>query len=172
MAGLLEYASHGPASGPGRHPARGRDEMGHSPVHAEHPEDKEFDGSSRAANALLAELCALCGQDAASPPVLELRFGLVVTRTAVDSTGREAWLNISARLPALGEDGYAPQGGNARFDGLDCMWHADEGCHIALRRIALARLGDERSVMNAILETADMAQAWHASMALDRPAAC
>lgn len=86
--------------------------------------------------------------------------------------GGGAWLNISARLPELGQDGYAPQGRNARFDGLDCMWHADEGCHIAVRRIALARLGDERSVMDAILETADMAQAWHASLTLDQPPAC
>ncbi|MGW8393197.1 hypothetical protein [Pseudoduganella sp. HUAS MS19] len=146
--------------------------MGHLPVQADHPENKEFDGSSRAANALLAELCELCGQDAASPPVLELQFGLVLTRTAVDAASGGGCLTISARLPALGQDGYAPQAGDSRFDGLDCMWHADEGCHIAMRRIALARLGDERSVMDAILETADMAQAWHASMALDRPPAC
>lgn len=141
-------------------------------MQAEHPESSEFDGSGQAANALLAELCALCGQDAASPPVLELQFGQVVTRTAVDCAAGGAWLNISARLPELGQDGYAPQGRNARFDGLDCMWHADEGCHIAVRRIALARLGDERSVMDAILETADMAQAWHASLTLDQPPAC
>lgn len=141
-------------------------------MQADHPENEEFDGSSRAANALLAELCALCGQEAASPPVLELQFGVVATRTAVDATAGEAWLTISARLPVQRQDRYLPQGSDARFDGLECMWHADEGCHVAVRRIALARLGDERSVMDAILETADMAQAWHASMALDRPAAC
>lgn len=132
----------------------------------------EFDGSSQAANALLAELCALCGQDAASPPVLELQFGVIMTRTAVDAAAAGDWLTISARLPALGQDGYTPQGDKSRFDDLDCMWHADEGCHIAVRRVALARLGNERSVMDAILETADMAQAWHASMALDQPPAC
>lgn len=146
--------------------------MGHLPVQSERPENKEFDGSSQAANALLAELCALCGQDAASPPVLELQFGVVVTRTAVDADPGGACLTISARLPAMGEDGYAPLGENARFDGLDCMWHADEGCHIAMRRVALVLLGDERGVMDAILETADMAQAWHASLALDQPPAC
>lgn len=145
--------------------------MGHLPVQANHPENNAFDGSRHAANALLAELCALCGQEAASPPVLELQFGVIVTRTAVDAAG-EACLTITARLPAPDHDGYAPQGANTRFGDLDCMWHGDEGCHMAVRRVALARLGDERSVMDAILETADMAQAWHASMALDQPPAC
>jgi hypothetical protein len=140
-------------------------------VQANHPENNEFDGSRHAANALLAELCALCGQQAASPPVLELQIGVIVTRTAVDAAG-EGCLTITARLPASDQEGYAPQGEHTRFGDLDCMWHGDEGCHMAVRRVALVRLGDERSVMDAILETADMAQAWHASMALDPPPSC
>jgi hypothetical protein len=135
-------------------------------VQAEPAANGELDGSSQAANALLAELCVLSGQDAASPPVLELQFGVIVTHTAVEDGPAGPRLSISARLPADREYGYAPP---TRSNDLDCMWHADEGCHIAVRRIALSRLGDERSVMDAILETADMAQAWHASMAPDQP---
>ncbi|WP_051293506.1 hypothetical protein [Pseudoduganella violaceinigra] len=144
-------------------------------MQAEESENRELDGSSHAAKALLAELCALSGQVAASPPVLELQFGAVLTHTAVEDGPGGPCLSISARLPAQRGEGYAApawQGEGIRFGGLDCMWHADEGCHIAVRRIALARLGDERSLMDAILETADMAQAWHGSMALDQPPAC
>lgn len=152
----------------GNQPAR--DDMGHAIV--QDSASRKLDGSSRAARLLLAELCALSGQDAAARPVLELQFGAVVTRTAVEDSPGGARLTISARLPAQRGQDYAWRGEGAQFGELDCMWHADEGCHIAVRRIALARLGDERSLMDAILETADMARAWHASMALDRPAAC
>lgn len=144
--------------------------MGHKIV--QDSSSRKLDGSGRAARLLLAELCALSGQDAAAQPVLELQFGAVVTHTAVEDSPGGARLNISARLPAQRGHDYAWQGEGAQFGELDCMWHADEGCHVAVRRIALAGLGDERSLMDAILETADMAQAWHASMALDRPAAC
>lgn len=114
----------------------------------------------------------MSGQDAAAQPNLELQFGAIVTRTAVEESPAGGQLTISARLPALSGPDYAWRGEGAQFGELDCLWHADAGCHIAVRRIALARLGDERSLMDAILETADMAQAWYASMALDRPATC
>jgi len=152
----------------GTRPAR--DDMGHSIV--QDSASRKLDGSSRAARRLLAELCALSGQDAAPQPILELQFGAVVTRTAVEESPSGARLTISARLPAQCGQDYAWRGEGVQFGELDCLWHADEGCHIAVRKIALAGLGSERSLMDAILETADMAQAWHASMALDRPAAC
>ncbi|WP_256081748.1 hypothetical protein [Massilia sp. YIM B04103] len=137
------------------------------------PASRPLDGSRQALLQLLAELCALAGQDAAAPPVLELQLGAVVTRATVGAGPGGDCLHISVRLPRSPPSAYAAQARHSiGGDGFDCMWHADEGCHIVVRRMALAAFRDERSVMDAMLDTADLAQAWQAGMLLDQPAAC
>ncbi|QGZ42125.1 hypothetical protein IP92_05480 [Pseudoduganella flava] len=128
-----------------------------------------LDGSAAAAVRALARLAALAGQPHAQTPVLELQVGDIVTRTCVDSQAGAAGgaqLTVCAQLPpGLPADGtvQAPYG-------IEGMWHADEGCHVALRRIPLAGLRSERALMDAVLETADAAQAWQAALEGRRPA--
>jgi hypothetical protein len=43
---------------------------------------------------------------------------------------------------------------------MEFLWDADDGRHIGLRLVPIASLPDERSVMDAIVETSDMAAAW------------
>nr|WP_229426427.1 hypothetical protein [Pseudoduganella violacea] len=122
---------------------------------------------------LLAELCALAGQDAAVPPVLELQLGGAVARATVDAGPGGDCLHISVRLPRLPASAQTAQARPGMDgDGFDCLWHDEEGCHIVVRRMALAAFRDERSVMDAMLDTADLAQAWQAGMLLDQPAPC
>jgi len=126
-----------------------------------------LDGSPAAATRLLAQLAALAGQPCAGTPVLELMVGDIVTCTSV--AGEAACLTVTARLPACGQYGYLPAGAALQEtlgqDGIECRWHADEGCYVAVRSVPLAALPDERSLMDAILETADAACAWHAQLA-------
>ena len=131
-------------------------------------EDREegaaLDGSAAAAARLLAELAALAGQQCAGTPVLELMVGEIVTFASVASDG--ACLVVTARLPACGQAGYLPAAAafseRLGHDGIECRWHADEGCYVAVRSVPLKALPDERSLMDAILDTADAARAWHA----------
>ena len=129
-------------------------------------EGTALDGSSAAATRLLAQLAALAGQHGSGTPVLELIVGDIVTCTSVESAA--ACLLVTARLPASGKSGYLPAGAALQQrmarDGIECRWHADDGCYVAVRCVALATLPDERSLMDAILETADAAQAWHAQL--------
>lgn len=126
-----------------------------------------LDGSPAAATRLLAQLSALAGQQCAGTPVLELMVGDIVTCTSV--AGDLACLLVTARLPAGGQSGYLPAGAALQEklgqDGIECRWHADEGCYVAVRSVPLAELPDERSLMDAILETADAAGAWYAQLA-------
>jgi len=112
---------------------------------------------------LLYDLMALSGQQAGPGAALELLVGEILTRTSVEPEGEDLHLCVTGLLPAcapgaspaaalaavLDEDGAA---------GLELLWHADLGRYIAVRRIALRHLSDERSVMDQILDTADLAQ--------------
>lgn len=129
-----------------------------------------LNGSPAAATRLLLDLAALAGQQSAGTPVLELMVGEIITFTSVSS--ETACLLVTARLPVAGKSGYLPAGAKLQEqlarNGIECRWHADEGCHVAVRSVPLAALPDERSLMDAILETADAARAWHAELADER----
>jgi hypothetical protein len=43
---------------------------------------------------------------------------------------------------------------------MEFLWDADEGRYVALRMVPIVSLPDERSVMDAILATSDLASAW------------
>nr|WP_229262922.1 hypothetical protein [Duganella radicis] len=118
-----------------------------------------LDGSVAQATGLLRELIALTGQVAGTVPVLELQLGEVLTRTTVQVADGHHLL-ITAVLPRDEDAGQALQAGAAAEAEIEYLWHADEGRHIGLRRVALATLADERGLMDAILETADLAAAW------------
>jgi hypothetical protein len=114
---------------------------------------------------LLGELIALADQDGAQRPALELLVGDVLTHTSVEARGRQRYLCVTALLPpgvpqtpgaALPEPASDTE---ARGD-VELMWHADLGRHIVVHNIPLDRLADQRGVMDAILDTADLAQRW------------
>jgi hypothetical protein len=114
-----------------------------------------LDGSLARITALLRDLIELTGHDEGGVPVLELQFGDVLTRTALHALDQNV-LVITAMLPACGAGGYrAPHAQDIEF-----LWDADEGRYIGLRMVPIGSLPDERSVMDAILATSDMASAW------------
>lgn len=114
-----------------------------------------LDGSLARITALLRELIELTGHDVDDVPVLELQFGDILTRTASHPLDRN-YLVITVMLPKCGDGGGpVPQRRDMEF-----LWDADDGRHIGLRMVPIGSLPDERSVMDAILETSDMAAAW------------
>lgn len=129
-------------------------------------EGAALDGTPAAATRLLAELAALAGQQQGGTPVLELMVGEIVTFAAVDSAA--ACLTVTAHLPPCEQAGYLPAAAALQDrlgqHGIECRWHADEGCYVAVRSVPLSALRDERSLMDAILDTADAARDWHAQL--------
>ena len=129
-------------------------------------EGARLDGSAAAASRLLADLAALAGQECAGTPVLELMIGEIVTFASVAADGD--CLMVTARLPSSGKSGYLPAGAalaeRLGQDGIECRWHADEGCHVAVRSVPLSALRSEQELMDAILDTADAAGEWHENL--------
>jgi hypothetical protein len=114
-----------------------------------------LDGSPARIKALLRELIELTGDDEGGMPALELRFGDILTRTALHAPDENA-LVVTAMLPPCGDGGYRPPHGQH----MEFLWDADEGRYIGLRLVPIGSLPDERDVLDAILATADMAAAW------------
>lgn len=112
---------------------------------------------------LLRELIELTGEEAGAVPVLELQLEDIVTRSSALAAGGDCLL-VTAWLPPCGGDGYVPPAGAAAAPPvaweMEYLWHADEGRHIAMRRVPVKELPDERSVMDAILTTWDLAAEW------------
>lgn len=141
-------------------------------------ESGALDGSVAQLIRLLRELVELTGEEAGDVPMLELQFGEILTRTTVQASGGN-YLVITAMLPPCGDEGYGPgyisQAGEAvsrqAAQGMEYLWHADEGRHIGVRRVPLAELHDERGVMDAILTTSDLAAAWFAARSGGKPGA-
>ena len=112
---------------------------------------------------LLGELSVLSGQEAAARPVLELLIGAILTRTSVEPEGEDLNLCVTGLLPATtapvppGAVVAAALDAHERAE-CELLWHADLGRHILVRKIALRLFTDARSVMDAILDTADLAQ--------------
>lgn len=125
-----------------------------------------LDGSLAQVTRVLRELIELTGEPAQDVPVLELQLGDILTRTTVQAADGN-YLLITALLPKRRGTAYAAQASEAVAEqaaqGIEYLWHADEGRHIGVRRVPLAQLADERSLMDAILATSDQAAAWFAS---------
>ncbi|WP_143133363.1 hypothetical protein [Pseudoduganella namucuonensis] len=123
---------------------------------------------------LLRELVELTGEEAGPVPMLELQFGDILTRTTVQASDGN-YLVITAMLPQCGEEGYVAQasevGSTLAAQGMEYLWHADEGRHIGVRRVPLTELTDERGVMDAILTTSDQAAAWFSTRCGGKPPA-
>ncbi|WP_231502449.1 hypothetical protein [Herbaspirillum sp. RV1423] len=124
--------------------------------------DIHGDISATAVDRLLSDLIEMTGQASISPRVLELQIGEIFTRTAVER-GAEHFLSVTASLPKCEQPHYLPlpvmppAATSQRLSSVDFLWHADEGRYIVVRKIPLGCFSDERSVMDAILETADIA---------------
>jgi hypothetical protein len=112
---------------------------------------------------LLRDLIELTGEQAGAVPVLELQLEDIVTRASALATGGDCLL-VTAWLPPCDGGGYAPPASAAAPPAaeqeMEYLWHADEGRHIAMRRVPIKELPDERSVMDAILTTWDLAAEW------------
>ncbi|WP_252716965.1 hypothetical protein [Herbaspirillum sp. B65] len=115
---------------------------------------------------LLRELIGLTGQPDATVATLELQLGEIFTRTLIDPETPDRHLAITALLPRCEQPHYLPRmfsppGAPPLPPQTDFLWHADQGCYIVVQRIAVAELPDERSIMDAILVTADIARDYH-----------
>ena len=128
-----------------------------------------LDGSGAAARRALTELAGLMdpeGRDGLERAVLELEIGAIIARAFVERVNGVDVLTVSARLPAGAVAGAACLSVPAP-EGVECLWHADLGCPVALRRIALTALPSERALMDAILAAAYAAQRWHVALCGD-----
>jgi len=130
-------------------------------------EDGSLDGSVKDMERFLRELVSMSGQLCHRPNsvVIELYFGEIRTMTSA-SQGPPAHLTIIALLPRIDGTNYGPQsrtlisGPQLDFDDSELIWHADDGRFVLIRSVLLAKLPDERSVMDAILEASDRASAF------------
>lgn len=133
-------------------------------------QDRPDDLTGAQVKQLLAELTTLTGDTVHARPVLELLIGEILTRTSVEPAGQDLYLSVTGLLPPC--DALLPPHAvmPAELDeqerrGFELLWHADEGRYIVVRKIALRNLSDERSVMDEILNTADLAQRCQARIA-------
>lgn len=130
-------------------------------------ENGTLNGSVAQVTRLLRELVEMTGEHAQDVPVLELQLGDILTRTTLLAADGN-YLLITAFMPKIRTAGYVSQASEAvslqAAEGIEYLWHADEGRHMGVRKVPLKDLPDERSVMDAILTTSDMAAAWFASL--------
>lgn len=127
-------------------------------------------------NRFLKELVELAGQgDYAHMPVLELQFGDVLTRTSLSLSGDVPCLSIVALLPQDDRLNYLSRltrplvSSNASSHETELLWHADEGRYVVTCSIPTVELPDDRSVLDAILDTSDQARAWFAAVCACAP---
>lgn len=113
----------------------------------------------------LAEIAEFGGQ--AGAPLIELQFGDVATVTSLLLEAPGPSLSITAHLPRQEEFSF--------FDMSHCwiffsdtaltacselLWHADSGHYVVIRQIPVLDLPDERSVLDAIMDTSTDAASW------------
>jgi hypothetical protein len=139
-----------------------------------------LDGSAAAMSQFLQDMADLVGDNASAPdslsrvPVLTLQFGEVVTATSLSTSGDHPCLSITALLPrddqpvelALACEQPATPGIEGGQNQV--LWDADEGRYVLTRKIPIAQLPDERSVLDAILDASDAAKIWFASVTARR----
>jgi hypothetical protein len=131
-----------------------------------------LDGSAEGMHRFLQELVELTGQSigANDVPVLELQFGEVATMTSLSANVNAPCLSITALLPRQSQPEYQPLPSVTietlapLSDEYEILWHADEGRYVVIRRIPIGELKDERSVMDAILDTSDHTTRWFAQV--------
>ncbi len=149
---LLEWSTHSGA------PHRERSHSARGAILQE--QDDNISGQE--VRQLLLDLMQYAGQRSAVHPVLELEIDGIVTRTLVEPAGIDLYLCVTATLPPCDAPVTAAMAAPAALadtspDSCDFLWHADEGRYVLVRKIPLRRLTDERSVMDEILFTADLA---------------
>lgn len=120
-------------------------------------------------NRLLQELIELSGQQTPTASVLELQIGGIVTRSAIAPEMPDRSLAITALLPKCEQPHYLPRlfSPSSAEQGPTCveiLWHADEGRYIVVRKVPVVELTDERSIMDAILLTADIARDYFSTL--------
>ena len=136
---------------------------------------ESVDHSVARMNQFLQEMVELTGQaDCATSgvPVLELQLGDIVTFTSLSMDDMAPSLSITALLPRHKETAgefcwsSAAQMETCAIltDGAECLWHADEGRYVMVRQVPILDLQDERSILDAILDTSDQAAMWFASI--------
>lgn len=125
-----------------------------------------LDGSVAQLNSFLRELVEMTGQSAGARavPVLELQFGDIATSTVLLVDQDVASLSITALLPRLEHAEYQPLSAAAEAGEWECLWHADAGHYVVVRNIPITDFPDERSVMDAIADTADEVARWIGSV--------
>jgi len=135
--------------------------------------DQQHDDiSGQEVKQLLLDLMQYCDQQTAARPALELQIGEIFTRTSVEPAGVDLYLCVTATLPPVGAPATAlltPPAAleAAPINSLDFLWHADEGRYVLVRKVPLRMLTDERSVMDEILATADLAASCAQEIAAD-----
>lgn len=133
-----------------------------------------LDGSAEAVNRFLQELVDMTGQgdSSQSVPVLELHIGDITTITSLSTAGNDPCLSITAFLPRPKQSDFHPLTSMpitmvpAIASEYEFLWHADEGRYVAIRRIPIQNLGEERDLMDAILETSDEATKWFSAISV------
>lgn len=134
----------------------------------------ELNSSVTEVKRFLMELIVLAAQEAPGAPVLELQIGEILTRTAVELSGNDRYLSITALLPRCEQPHYLPLPFSPlvveySMENTEFLWHADEGRYIVVRKVPVTELPDELSVMDAILTTSDLANTYFASVNTDKP---
>ncbi|CDG82308.1 hypothetical protein [Janthinobacterium agaricidamnosum] len=113
---------------------------------------------------LLNELAELSGQPAtnALAPVLELQFDDILTSTTFTDDFPRAALLISALLPATPAQ-TLPTSSASPLARSNCGWAIDAGSgrYLFWRRVAAHQVMDERLLLDAIMTTKDLAEAWY-----------
>lgn len=120
---------------------------------------------------LLRELVQITTQaeSTSEPPMLELQFGDIVTSTTLLANDDMQCLVIIAQLPRSGHSirsrGCQPSWSSSLSPPLELelAWHADKGCYLALKQMAISEFTDEASVLDDILDTADRSRNWYIS---------
>jgi len=130
------------------------------------------DGSTEAMRKCLESLAKLTCQnmDEYSAPILEFQFGEITTATSLLTSGKGEYLSITALLPrpigdALKSTAHLSMSAAIEGD-RNILWHADKGCYVIVRELPVSAFLDERSVLDAIADTADEAAAWQASISI------
>jgi hypothetical protein len=123
-------------------------------------------------NRLLQELIELTGPQTSASSVLELQIGDIFTRSAIAPEMPERCLAITALLPKCEQPHYLPRlfsppGAEKWPACAEFLWHADEGCYIVVHKVPVVELTDERSIMDSILLTADIARDYFAALSGD-----
>lgn len=127
-------------------------------------------GTPAELRALFRELVELTDQidPESAVPILELQFDDIFTSAWFPEDSALQCMCIAVLLPRHTQSSCLPIGcalplipkPPLKKDAL--LWHADEGCYVIMFHVPIADLSDERSMLDAMLDAAEQAKAWHA----------